>query len=131
MNTQMNTLLPARDLRIADEVIQQYRSWTSSALSAEAKREFTGWRLANDGEAIPYGSVFLSADQTPSQRAIELGQQAARELIWTWVCQVSSIGCPWRGRVSWSVKGGAGLAGARRAVRLICVGWVPQDRVSS
>jgi hypothetical protein len=30
-----------------------------------------------------------------------------------------------------SVKGAAGLVGARRAVRLICAGWVPQDRVSS
>ncbi|HUY58245.1 MAG TPA: DUF1016 N-terminal domain-containing protein [Solirubrobacteraceae bacterium] len=38
---------------------------------------------------------------------------------------------PAAGRASWSVKGAAGLAGARRAVRLICAGWVPQDRVSS
>ncbi len=38
---------------------------------------------------------------------------------------------PATGRASWSVKGAAGLAGARRAVRLICAGWVPQDRVSS
>jgi hypothetical protein len=30
-----------------------------------------------------------------------------------------------------SVEGAAGLAGARRAVRLIFAGWVPQDRVSS
>lgn len=38
---------------------------------------------------------------------------------------------PAAGRVSLSVKGAAGLAGARRAVRLICAGWLPQDRVSS
>jgi hypothetical protein len=52
-------------------------------------------------------------------------------LIWTAVCQVASTGCPRLGRASVSVKGAAGLAGARRAVRLICAGWLPQDRVSS
>jgi hypothetical protein len=30
-----------------------------------------------------------------------------------------------------SVKGAAGPAGARRVVRLLCAGWLPQDRVSS
>jgi hypothetical protein len=30
-----------------------------------------------------------------------------------------------------SAEGAAALVGARRAVRLIFAGWVPQDRVSS
>jgi len=68
------------DMRIADEVVEHYGSWTAAALSEEAKREFTGWRMAEEGEEIRYGSVFLAADQTPSPRAIELGQRAAREL---------------------------------------------------
>ena len=55
---------------------------------------------------------------------------AGSELIWRRVCQVpscrfSSAGC------GCSAEEAAVLAGARRAVRLICAGWVPQDRVSS
>jgi hypothetical protein len=30
-----------------------------------------------------------------------------------------------------SVEEAAGLAGARRAVRLLCAVWLPQDQVSS
>jgi hypothetical protein len=61
----------------------------------------------------------------------QLVDEAALLLIWTAVCQVASTGCPRLGRASVSVKGAAGLAGARRAVRLIYAGWLPQDRVSS
>jgi hypothetical protein len=60
-----------------------------------------------------------------------IGLAVGAPLIWTFVCQVPSTGCPRLGRASLSVKGAAGLAGARRAVRLICAGWLPQDRVSS
>jgi transposase len=60
-----------------------------------------------------------------------VGPLSAAKLLWMAFCQVASTGCPQRWRASWSVKGAAGLAGARRAVRLLCAGWVPQDRVSS
>jgi hypothetical protein len=72
--------LSAEEMAIADEVVEHYRGWASSVLSEEAKREFTGWRMATDGEQIPYGTVFLAADQTPSPEAIEVGQRFAREL---------------------------------------------------
>ncbi len=52
------------------------------------------------------------------------------QLIWLDVCQVGSTESPAvRGFcVAWEA---ADLAVARRAVRLICAGWLPQDRVSS
>ena len=58
---------------------------------------------------------------------------AAREgrgsdLIWRVVCQELTVRSRWCGA---SAEGAAGLAGARRLVRLISAGWVPQDRVSS
>ncbi|MCA1681164.1 MAG: hypothetical protein LC777_20595, partial [Actinobacteria bacterium] len=53
------------------------------------------------------------------------------KLLWRFVCQARCSGCPRLGRASVSVEGAAGLAGARRAVRLFCAGWLAQDRVSS
>jgi hypothetical protein len=73
-------VLSEDELRIADEVIERYRSWNNSALSEESHREFTGWRMVEEGEEIPYRSVFLAADQTPSPEAIEYGQKVAGEL---------------------------------------------------
>jgi hypothetical protein len=73
-------VLSAEELEIADEVIEHYREWNNSALSEESHKEFTGWRLAKEGEEIPYSTVFLAADQTPSPRAVERGQEFAAEL---------------------------------------------------
>ena len=50
------------------------------------------------------------------------------DLIWRVVCQGLRLERGWSGG---SAEGAAGLAGARRLVRLICAGWVPQDRFSS
>jgi hypothetical protein len=80
LNDAPGDALSPEEIAIADEIVERYRDWTSSALVDEAKREFTGWRLADEGEHIPYGSVFLAADQTPSPAAIELGQRFAQEL---------------------------------------------------
>jgi hypothetical protein len=73
-------ILSDAELAIADEVIDHYWSWTSTALSEESHREFTGWRMVEDKETIPYSSVFLAADQTPSPQAVEYGQKVAAEL---------------------------------------------------
>jgi len=48
-------------------------------------------------------------------------------LIWPDVCQVPSTKGP-QERAFVLVEGAAGAGVARRAVRLICAGWVPQDR---
>ncbi len=73
-------VLSEDELRIADEVVEHYGAWDGSTLSEEARREFTGWRMVEEGEEIPYRSVFLAADQTPSPEAIEYGQKVAAEL---------------------------------------------------
>jgi hypothetical protein len=52
------------------------------------------------------------------------------QLIWPDVCQAGSTKGP-RLRAFLLVERDGGRACARRAVRLICAGWVPQDRVSS
>ena len=51
-------------------------------------------------------------------------------LIWTPVCQVPNHQGPADAGLRLG-PGGGGRPGARRAVRLICAGWLPQDRVSS
>lgn len=73
-------ILSEAELAITDEVIDHYRGWNNTALSDESHREFTGWRMVEDKETIPYGSVFLAADQTPSPPAIAYGRKLAAEL---------------------------------------------------
>jgi len=51
-------------------------------------------------------------------------------LIWGSGCQELTVGSSLVG-CGGSAEGAAGLAGARRVVRLIFAGWVPQDQVSS
>jgi hypothetical protein len=52
------------------------------------------------------------------------------QLIWPPFCQAPNHQRPAEAGLSLGPEGG-GQPGARRAVRLICAGWLPQDRVSS
>jgi hypothetical protein len=52
-------------------------------------------------------------------------------LIWRNACQARVVGSSVTTGKWGSAEGGAGLAGARRAVRLMYAGQLPQDRVSS
>jgi hypothetical protein len=65
------------------------------------------------------------------ERAISLGEEKDTKLIWRCGCQGLPFEVWWSARRLGSAEGAAGLAGARRAVRLIFAGQVPQDRVSS
>ena len=64
-----------------------------------------------------------SSDQTAST--------LASELIWRNGCQGGGVRFSTAAGLGGSAEGAAALADARRAVRLIFAGWVPQDRVSS
>ena len=78
-------------------------------------------------------TVFLAArSRNAATRAGNDHEQPAQELhlIWPSFCQVRSTKGPHE-RAFLLVGGAAGRACARRAVSLICAGWVPQDRVSS
>ena len=56
--------------------------------------------------------------------------RARQQLIWPSICQVPNHQRPAEAGLFLG-PGGGGRPGARRAVRLICAGWLPQDRVSS
>lgn len=73
------TVFSDAELALVDEVIDHYRSWPNGAMSEESHKEFVGWRMVDDGEEIPYGTVFLSPEP-PSMRAIEVGRHVAVKL---------------------------------------------------
>jgi len=52
------------------------------------------------------------------------------QLIWPSICQARNHRRPAEAGLPLG-PGGGGRPGARLAVRLICAGWVPQDRISS
>jgi hypothetical protein len=81
-------------------------------------------------DPLAAGSMLGSRRRVDRAAVLAVGE-AARLLIWRSSCQAGNVkGWMAAGWVS-SVEEAAVLAGARRAVRLIFAGWVPQDRVSS
>ena len=70
------------------------------------------------------------AEPSASRPADTIMVIASALLIWPSFCQAGSTKGPRRAGLL-LVEGAAGRACARRAVSLICAGWVPQDRVSS
>jgi hypothetical protein len=59
-DTADTDLFTAEQLAIVDEVIAKFRDWNNSDLSDESHREFVGWAIVDEGDTIPYHTVFLS-----------------------------------------------------------------------
>jgi hypothetical protein len=71
----MRALTP--DVRaLLDEVVERFISWNNSEISALAHRQFVGWQQADEYEAIPYESLYLSP-LAPTESEIRRGQQLA------------------------------------------------------
>ncbi len=71
-------LFSGREIALVDSVIEDL--WNLDAEeSSEFSHRFVGWKMTNEGENIPYGSIFIS-DEPLSPAEIFRGQQLAKEL---------------------------------------------------
>lgn len=67
-------------LGIVDRVIAHFRSWNNSEMSEESHREFVGWRLVEEGDEIPYYSVFLAPPKPFTEADREQARKVAAEI---------------------------------------------------
>jgi Antitoxin SocA-like, Panacea domain len=70
-----------RELDLVDRAIKTFWGMDATSLSQLSHDESKGWQIVQDGEDIPYGSVFLSTEEPPGG-AIELGQRLASQHGW-------------------------------------------------
>jgi hypothetical protein len=50
----------AEQVALVDEVVANFLPWNNTAMSEESHREFVGWAILEEGDVIPYHTVFLS-----------------------------------------------------------------------
>jgi hypothetical protein len=66
------------ELAVVDEVLDRYRTWTGNQL-VDLAHEFPGWKLAQQGQDIPYRTVHISAEG-PTDRDVERATELARDI---------------------------------------------------
>jgi hypothetical protein len=71
----------SEELAVVDELLDRYRGWTAEQL-ADLAREFPGYRITGRGGAVPYETVYMSA-QGPTEDDVARAQEVAREFCWT------------------------------------------------
>jgi hypothetical protein len=69
------TIFTGDEIALVDQVIQALESVKAEAVS-ELSHRMIGWKVAEDGETIPYSTVFLS-DQALGEAEIERGREIA------------------------------------------------------
>lgn len=74
-------LFTEKELEFVERAIGRFEDMDASTLSGLSHDESKGWQITEDGEDIPYESVFLSTEPPPAE-AIELGQRLAAERDW-------------------------------------------------
>jgi hypothetical protein len=70
----------AEELELVQEVIDALRSHTAE-MASQLSHDFIGWKLVEDGEEIPYETVFLS-DTVPDDEHLERYRRLAIERGW-------------------------------------------------
>ena len=73
-------IFSAKEIALVDEVIQAMRGLGATEVSYLSHRLY-GWKIAEDGETIPYESVFLS-EEAISEYEILRGKELAIEHGW-------------------------------------------------
>lgn len=69
-------IFSGREIALVDSIIEDL--WDMDAEeSSEFSHRFVGWKMTQEGEPIPYGSIFLS-DEPLSEAEIIRGQELAR-----------------------------------------------------
>jgi hypothetical protein len=64
-----------------DEILELLRHENASSVSHRSHKDFLGWRLGEEGETIPYESIFISR-RRPADHLIERGRELAEEAGW-------------------------------------------------
>jgi hypothetical protein len=75
------SLFSGEEIALVDRVIDLLRHYDATSVSALSHEIAVGWRLAGDGEDIPYESVFISNDP-PTPTDIRKGQELAKKHGW-------------------------------------------------
>jgi hypothetical protein len=66
------------ELAVVDEVLDRYRTWTSKQL-VDLAHEFPGWKLARQGQDVPYRTVHISVEG-PTDRDVARATELARDI---------------------------------------------------
>ena len=74
----MLELFTAREIALVDEVIGKLRGLNAHDVS-ELSHRFIGWKLADDGEVIPYSVAHIEIRE-PSPKAIAFGKELLRQV---------------------------------------------------
>lgn len=75
------TWLTPEQREIVDEAIELFADGNANDASNWAHENSVGWRLTEDGERIPYETIFLSPEQPTAEEAAE-GEELARRNGW-------------------------------------------------
>jgi hypothetical protein len=71
----------AQEIALVDGVIDGLRGFDATNISALSHLVAVGWQLADEGDDIPYESVFIS-NQPPTPADVRRGQELAKENGW-------------------------------------------------
>jgi hypothetical protein len=73
------SLFNAEEISLIDESINVMRDMNAVKVS-DLSHEFPGWKLVDEGQRIPYESVFLS-DEPPTDREMKRGWELSQALL--------------------------------------------------
>lgn len=68
------------ELAIVDRVLKDFAEFDGAMISQMSHNGLKGWQVAEDGEDIPYATIFVSPEDDPPAEAIAVGQRIAAEL---------------------------------------------------
>jgi antitoxin SocA-like protein len=71
------SVFKAEEIALVDEVIEALQSARAEAVS-ELSHRLVGWKVVQEGESIPYNTIFLS-DEPLTEAEIERGRELARQ----------------------------------------------------
>lgn len=63
-------IFSAQEIAIVDEVIEEFREMSATKISRRS-HEFVGWKLAEIGETIPYGIVWVNPEAELTDEELE------------------------------------------------------------
>ena len=69
------------ELELVDAVLELFRGFDASTISAISHRVSAGWNLVDEGEEIPYETALISTSPAPPE-ALKLGHEVAARLGW-------------------------------------------------
>jgi hypothetical protein len=73
------SLFSGTEIAIVRDIIERLRNFNATDVS-ELSHQFIGWKLAEEGEDIPYSTVLLGNPRPPTPAEIEYGKTLAEEM---------------------------------------------------